>query len=159
MNSFFRLTALLVLSLCSYLMAAAEDGSQHYQFTQITSDNISQLKLAFSYRTGDFNAGFKGKAHSFQATPAYWQGMLFVSTSDNQVMAINAANGKEIWRFDAKIDRDLGYSESASRGVALWHGEDKQCPDRVFIGTHMAHFMPLTLKPGNPAVISRTRAF
>jgi len=112
-----------------------EDGSQFTMLGEITPKNVGDLRLAFSYRTGDLNQGFTRKQHSFQTTPVFWQGSLYISTSSNQAIAINAKTGDEIWRYDAGLDPDIGYSESASRGVAIWHGESDLCAHRVFLGT------------------------
>lgn len=113
----------------------SDDGSQYAPFDQINRGNLDRLDLVFSYHTGDLGQGFEAKGHSFQATPVYWNGSLFISTSSNEVIAIDAARGTESWRYDTAIERGVGYSEHASRGVSLWHGNADVCPDRVFIGT------------------------
>ena len=131
------------------LSGAAEDGSQFTTATQITPDNVSQLQRTWTFKTGDLSDGFTHyKGHSFQAVPVYWQGKLYISTSSNLVFAIDAASGKEIWRFDPEILKDVGYSENASRGVSLWHGDSDVCPDRVFHGTLNGELFALNAETG-----------
>jgi len=98
----YRLILLLFISLTSQ---ADEDGSQYSRLDQINTGNASQVELAFSHRNGDLGRGFPGKGHSFQATPVYWQGALYFSTSANLVIAIDAGSGTERWRFDPQLPR------------------------------------------------------
>lgn len=125
-------------------------GQQYTPLTAINSGNLDQLSLAWAYRTGDMNEEFAYKGHSFQSNPILWERTLYLSTSANQVMAIDAVTGEERWRFDAGIPRDIPYSESASRGVSLWHGESEHCPDRIFLGTLTGYVYALDAKTGEP---------
>jgi quinoprotein glucose dehydrogenase len=141
---------LKVLILLLLIISGSVIAEQHSELGDITPDNIQDLKRAFSFHTGDLNQGFQSKGYSQQARPVYWDGKLFVSTSSNLVIAVDAGDGTEIWRFDPKIPRDLSYSESASRGVAIWHGESEICPNRVFIGTLSSKLYALDANTGEP---------
>jgi quinoprotein glucose dehydrogenase len=142
-----QLMALLLTSL-SLNVLSADDGSQFSPLEQITPENVSKMTLAFTFHTGDLGEGFARKGHSFQATPVFWNGSLFISTSSNEVFAVDAASGEPRWHFDPQLDRDLDYSESASRGVVLWHGESDTCPDRVFHGTLDGRFFAINALTG-----------
>lgn len=145
-----QILALLLASTLPLQLSAADTEWPHYggnlggqQFTpltQINQDNIGELKEAWRTHTGDLGNDFQHKGHSFEATPISWNGKLFTSTSANQVLALDATNGKVLWRFDAKLDPEANYSESASRGVSLWHAStNKQstgaCQHQIFLGT------------------------
>lgn len=123
-------------------------AAQHTELSEITPANVQDLRRAFSFHTGDLNQGFTSKGYSQQARPVYWDGKLYVSTSSNVVIAVNAGNGREIWRFDPNISRDVDYSESASRGVAIWHGASEVCPSRIFIGTLSSKLYALDARTG-----------
>ena len=147
------------LSIWAILIAPSAHGWERYggdggrQFTeldQINHDNVHRLGEAWVFRTGDLNQDFARKGHSFQATPIFWNGMLYISTSANWVIAVNAATGAEIWRFDPELPKDIGYSESASRGVSLWHGDSAVCPSRIFIGTLVGEMYALDAITGYP---------
>lgn len=112
-----------------------EGGQQYTPLTQIHRDNVDELELAWTFRTGDMNQDFDHKGHSFQANPILWNGTLYISTSANWVIAVEAVTGKEKWRFDPELPKEIGYSESASRGVSIWHGDADVCPHRIFLGT------------------------
>ncbi|MDP3516392.1 MAG: pyrroloquinoline quinone-dependent dehydrogenase [Pseudohongiella sp.] len=112
-----------------------EGGQQYTSLDQIRADNLQHLTPAWTYRSGDLNEGFTYKAHSFQANPVFWEDKLFISTSANTAIAVDAATGEQLWAFDPELPREIAYSESASRGVSLWHGASSVCPDRVLLGT------------------------
>ncbi|MCI5107899.1 MAG: pyrroloquinoline quinone-dependent dehydrogenase [Pseudomonadales bacterium] len=126
------------------------DGRQFSPLRQIRPDNLDQLELAWRFQTGDLGQGFARKRHSMQAQPVYWNGLLFISTSSNWVIAVDAATGAERWRFDAELPKDISYAESASRGVSLWHGDSEVCPDRVFLGTLLGQVFALNALTGEP---------
>lgn len=127
------------------------DGGQQYSpLTQINQQNIGKLAPAWTYRSGDLNQGFSNKGHSFQANPIFWNNTLYISTSANQVIALDAATGQQQWHFDAGLDRHIDYSESASRGVSIWHGESDICPDRIFLGTLDGFVHALDARTGEP---------
>lgn len=123
-------------------------GRQFTELTQITPGNVASLELAWRFRTGDLNAGFARKRHSMQTNPIVWNGVMYVSTSANWVLAIDAATGEERWRFDPELPKEIGYSESASRGVSIWHGESDQCSHRIFIGTLVGEVYALNAETG-----------
>jgi quinoprotein glucose dehydrogenase len=153
-----RLRNLLLLSLLLSLVPSGqswawdgyggEGGKQYAPYDQIRPDNVDQLQVAWRFQTGDLNQGFAHKRHSMQANPVYWNGMLYVSTAANWVIAIDAGSGEERWRFDAQLPKDIGYSESASRGVSLWHGDGAVCPHRVFLGTLVGQVFALDAVTG-----------
>lgn len=151
-----RLVSLLLAFVCAASQGAewerygGQGGQQYTEYDQIRSTNLQQLVLAWQFRTGDLNADFTRKQYSFQANPVFWDGLLFISTSANWVIAVDARSGSERWRFDPALPRDIGYSESASRGVSLWHGAAAVCPDRVFIGTLIGGVHALDAHTGEP---------
>lgn len=126
-----------------------QGGQQYTELEQINRDNLARLTLAWTHRSGDLNQGFARKQHSFQATPIVWDNTLFFSTSANWVVAVNAATGEELWKTDTGLPRDIGYSESASRGVSLWHGDSAVCPHRIFIGTLIGRVYAIDALTGN----------
>ncbi|WP_067867303.1 pyrroloquinoline quinone-dependent dehydrogenase [Neptuniibacter marinus] len=82
--------------------------------SQINADNVNQLKLAWSYSTGI-------KA-SFQTTPINIGNRLYISTPFNHVVALDAENGKEIWRYKHTLKHKKSCCGPANRGVAVNHG-------------------------------------
>src|SRR4051812_13056869 len=70
--------------------------------TEITPANVSQLRVAWEYHSGD-----PGQT---ECNPIIVDGVLYGTTATNQVFAIDAATGKELWRFREE-GHDVGSNE------------------------------------------------
>src|SRR5689334_20905410 len=94
-------------------------GSTRFsQLKQVNAKNVSTLKLAWKmpYRA-DRNSGPAGGLGAIsQATPIVVNGVMYVP-AENRVLALDAATGKEIWKFDVMPGPGGGLSR---RGVTYW---------------------------------------
>jgi quinoprotein glucose dehydrogenase len=81
---------------------------------QINRTNVTQLKVAWSYDTGD-----KGE---YQANNLTVAGVFYTASPTRKVIALNATNGKEIWKWDARSERP-GSAGGRQRGLVLWQNE------------------------------------
>ncbi|WP_461520054.1 outer membrane protein assembly factor BamB family protein [Porticoccus sp.] len=107
---------------------------RHSLSVHITPSNVQQLDLAWEYDTGI--------SASFQATPIVQQGVMYVSLPFNDVVALDASSGNEIWRY--YHDRNTDYKlccGPANRGVAV---ADK----KVFMGTVDGRLVALNARTG-----------
>lgn len=103
---------------------------------QINKTNVKKLKVAWIHQPGNIT-------HGLQATPIVIDGVMYTISADNNVWAINAATGKTIWHYTAKLDpvvKEVFYA-SASRGVTVGRG-------KVFVGTLDGRFIALDQKTG-----------
>jgi len=103
--------------------------------TQINQQNVKHLKLAWQFKSG--------VVASFQATPIVTSGVMYVALPFNHVVALNAKNGEELWRY--KHNRRANWKMCcgpANRGVAVSDG-------KVFIGTVDARLIALDAKNGS----------
>lgn len=92
------------------------DRNHYSTLTQITPENVSQLKLAWQYHTGD--------SGQIQCNPLIIDGVLYGMTATVQPFAIDAATGREIWRL-----RDTTGTTwyGTARGLSYWEdGDDKR---------------------------------
>jgi len=80
---------------------------------QINKNNVGKLKLAWTYNSKDGKEGI-------EANPVVYDGLVYVPTPGNQIVCLDGATGKEIWRYKAK----RGYQDVAKRGLLIW--EDKK---------------------------------
>lgn len=86
-----------------------DEARSHYSvLDQINVSNVTGLHVAWEYRTGVLG--------EMQFNPLVIDGVLYGATSDNQVFALDAANGREIWRFVPPGER----SNRTLRGLAYW---------------------------------------
>lgn len=73
-----------------------DDAHTHYTtLSQISPANVARLKVAWTYETHDEWPGSE-----MQANPVVVDGVLYATTPKVQVFALDAATGKELWRFD-----------------------------------------------------------
>jgi len=97
-------------------------GSSRYSpLREITRDNVGSLQVAWTYHTGDVSDGKKLWAKStFEATPLMVDGTLYIATSFNRIIALDAETGKEKWAFDPGLDR-VGYygDDFTCRGLGM----------------------------------------
>lgn len=97
----------------SYL---GDPGRSHYSIlSQITPENVKNLKVAWSYEAPDWG--------QMQMNPIVADTILYGVTAAMRVVALHAATGKEIWQFGDSVK----VWHSTSRGVSYWEkGEDKR---------------------------------
>lgn len=72
---------------------------------------------------------------------------MYVSTPANRVIALDAASGRELWKFDPRADSVEPVKYRAHRGVTFWPG-DKGTPARIFLGTLDGRLIALNAKTG-----------
>jgi quinoprotein glucose dehydrogenase len=100
-------------------------GMRYSQLTQFNPQNVSKLKVAWVFHTGDVSDGKHGKQRSgFESTPILVDGLLIFTTGFNRVIAVNPETGKLQWTYDPKIDPTWDYGDAlVNRGVAIWFHE------------------------------------
>lgn len=130
-------------------------GTRHSPLAQITPENVEDLEIAWTYRTGELGEGF-ASAHklTFEATPILVRDTLYLSTATSIVIALDPATGQQRWRYDPRIDRSIAYAEAASRGVSSWIDPEapsaSPCAHRILLGTLDARLIALDGNTGEP---------
>ncbi|MFU8818028.1 MAG: PQQ-binding-like beta-propeller repeat protein, partial [Pseudomonadales bacterium] len=131
-------------------------GQRHSQAEQITPANVSTLRQAWHYRTGDLNARPNAMKNSaFQATPVLLGDSLLLCSPFNEVIALDPGSGAKRWRFDAGIATDYRpANQFVCRGVTAWIDptapSNTACATRVFMGTVDARVIALDAATGKP---------
>ena len=85
------------------------DRNHYSDLTEINTSNVSQLQKVWEFHTGDTSG-------QMQCNPIIVDGLLFGSTASIEIFALDAASGKEVWRF--KDVRDEQWF-STNRGVEI----------------------------------------
>lgn len=76
------------------------EGSRFVALDQITRDNVKDLKVAWIFHTGDTPLSPDGNGAEDQQTPLQVGNTVFLCTPHNNVIAVAADTGKQIWRAD-----------------------------------------------------------
>lgn len=86
---------------------------------QINTSNVARLRVAWVYHTGDLAPDQHGE---IQATPIVVAGVLYATTPALAVIALRAASGKLLWRFDPRTTHDARRTDLShvNRGVVYW---------------------------------------
>ncbi len=101
-------------------------GNRYSPLTQINTSNVQQLRLAWTYDT-DENNNPNERAMSIQCQPIVVDGILYGATPQMKLFAVDAATGKQLWKFDPFADPDKKPRFHPLRGVMYWEdGEDKR---------------------------------
>ena len=125
-------------------------GQRYADIKQIDASNIDQLKVAWTFRTGEYelynNEDYLMNRAAFEATPLVIEGIMYFPTPSNQVFALDATNGKKLWQFDPKIDLfHTEFSELTCRGVTYWTDGKEE---RLLMGTVDGRLFSIDAKTG-----------
>jgi quinoprotein glucose dehydrogenase len=90
-------------------------NNNHYSpLTQITRKNVTQLAVAWTYDTEE--------SGGLQSSPIVVDGILYGLTPTEKVFALNAATGKQLWKFDSGVK-----GTQPDRGLTYWSdGKEKR---------------------------------
>jgi len=159
MNHRLKLLVMLVWlsSLAAGAQAQQEDwpntsndkGAMRYsRLRQINRDNVKNLKAAWTYHTGDAGAG---DSTTLECTPVVVGGVMYLTTAKTKVVALDAATGRELWKFDpfAPASKYQIVASGVNRGVAYWKDKTgKQA--RILFGTADGRLISLEARTGKP---------
>src|SRR5262249_47362775 len=109
------------------------DGWGFSPLKDITTTNVAQLKPVWNVKTGIDTV--------HEAAPLVNNGVMFVSTPNNQVFALNARTGAVLWRHQRPRPRGAFVLHQTNRGVALYG-------DKVYYAAGEAVLVALDAKTG-----------
>ena len=100
-----------------------KDAARYSSLDQVNRENVQNLEVAWTYHTSDSTA-----RSQIQCQPIVVNGVLYATSPQVNVFALDAASGKLLWRFNPF--QMLGGQNSwagTNRGVTYWEeGEDKR---------------------------------
>jgi alcohol dehydrogenase (cytochrome c) len=109
------------------------DGWGYSPLDGITPDNVRRLQPVWVFATGMTNG--------HEAAPIVNNGIMFVATPGNQVIAIDAKTGGLLWRYRRPLPEDVILLHPTSRGVAL-------SGDKLFFAAGEAILVALDARTG-----------
>lgn len=112
------------------------DNQRFSPLKEVNAGNVAKLKPVAIVQTG--------VAGSFENSPIVYDGIMFVSTPYDHVLAFDATTGKQLWAYEP----NLGYTQLCcgpeNRGVAVADG-------KVFVGQLDGNLVALDAKTGKVA--------
>ncbi|MEO9468071.1 hypothetical protein [Parasphingorhabdus sp.] len=125
-------------------------GNRYVAATQIDADNVDQLGIAWTHRSG----ALKGKSDkdlaksALQTTPILVEDSLVFCTQFNEVIAVDPGTGEEKWGYDPVVPIGSNpANQYTCRGVSYWKDDaaepEANCATRLFTGTVDARIIAL----------------
>ena len=109
------------------------DGWGYSPLQEITPTNVSRLQPVWSFSTG--------QVEGHQAPPIVNNGVMFVATPGNQLLALEAKTGNVLWRYKRPIPEDMTPLHPTNRGVGLFG-------DKVYFAAAESVLVALDAKTG-----------
>lgn len=114
----------------------AANGWRFSPLDQVNTANVKKLSVAWIHQPGDIT-------HGLQATPITIDGVIYYIGANNRVFAIDAATGKELWKYVTELNpvtQEIFFA-AYSRGLTVGRG-------KVFLGTLDGRAIALDQKTG-----------
>lgn len=143
-------------------------GQRYSPLDEITPQNVEQLEVAWRYNTGDQRGPGDPIETTYEVTPLKVDGTVYLCTPHSHVIALNADNGNERWRFDPQSAQNLNRQHQTCRGVSYHDGSantdsptgdsggngdnsagENTCTRRIFMPTADARLIALDADTGS----------
>lgn len=123
---------------------AGDAGATRYSpLKQIHRGNVAGLRVAWTFRTGDMR---DRPRTTIECTPIVAGEVMYLTSPQVKAMAVDAASGREIWRFDPFAGEEEDRAKGVNRGVTYWEGGD----DRRILFVADAKLYALDARTGRP---------
>ncbi|WP_415418991.1 glucose/quinate/shikimate family membrane-bound PQQ-dependent dehydrogenase [Acetobacter malorum] len=134
-------------------------GDRYSPLKQITPANVSGLKVAWVFRTHDLKTPNDPGEFTDEVTPIKVRDTLYLCSPHQILFALDAATGKERWKFDPKLQYNPTFQHMTCRGVSYseMHPGDvtsegtpapTECSRRVFLPTNDGRLFALDAETG-----------
>ena len=120
----------------NWLMYSGTFDSQRFsRLDQVHNRNVSQLELKWAYQIPALDRA--------ETTPLVVDGVMFVTEAPSNVVALDAATGRQFWRYDHELPEDLRICCGRNnRGVAI-------LGETLYMSTLDAHLVAIDARTGN----------
>lgn len=108
---------------------------------QINRDTVGQLQVAWTYASGDGSA-------NLQCNPIIVDGVMYAPTAGHFIVALDAATGREKWRFKPTRESNRITDTPARRGLLYWSGNEDHSDRIIFAAGNWIYALdPATGQP------------
>lgn len=118
----------------NWLLPGHDYTNQRYvALGQVNTQNVKSLALRWKFSTGIREA--------FQATPLVADGVMYLTTPKNHLIALDARTGTQLWRYEYPLDTKALCCGAANRGAGMGYG-------KVYMATADAHLIAVDQQSG-----------
>ena len=107
------------------------NGARFSSLKQITSDNVNNLEVAWTYHTGDLRDAKDASEYTFEATPLKVNNSIYFCTPHNEVHALNPETGALKWKYEPTKDRSYLQQHQTCRGVSYYEAPEAAATNAV----------------------------
>jgi quinoprotein glucose dehydrogenase len=119
-----------------------DDGGNRYSpLADITPQNVSKLKVAWTYSFG------MKDPFSLEPVPLKVGNSVYACNEEDVVAALDATTGKQLWRFDPAVQKT---GVPTCRGVAYYRVPNATgaCAERIYVDTRDARLIAVDARTG-----------
>ncbi|MEE2792293.1 MAG: PQQ-dependent dehydrogenase, methanol/ethanol family [Acidobacteriota bacterium] len=120
----------------NWLMYSGTLDSQHYSgLDQVHNRNVGELELKWAYQIPQLDRS--------ETVPVVVDGVMFITEAPSNVVAVDAATGRQFWRYNHELPDDLRICCGRNnRGVAI-------LGETLYMSTLDAHLVAIDARTGN----------
>jgi quinoprotein glucose dehydrogenase len=136
-----------------------QEGTRYSPLRQITPDNVKNLQVAWTFRTGDMKGPNDPVEITDEVTPIKIGDLLYLCSPHQKLFALDARTGTLKWKFDPGLRPDPTFQHVTCRGVsyvdlaagtpaAAVAGADAACVRRIYLPVNNGHLYALDALTG-----------
>lgn len=95
-----------------------QEGTRYSPLQQITPENVKNLQVAWTFRTGDMKGPNDPVEITSEVTPIKIGDLLYLCSPHQILFALDAKTGTLKWKFDPKLQPDPSFQHVTCRGVS-----------------------------------------
>ncbi len=119
------------------------DRNHYSRLEQINAGNVAGLKRVWEFHTGDAESSNRSQ---IQCNPVVIDGILYGTSPQIKVFALDGTSGRELWRFDPFAGEGGKDSLGVNRGLSYWSDDE----DRRILFTAGSYLYCLNAADGRP---------
>ena len=95
-----------------------QEGTRYSPLQQITPENVKNLQVAWTFRTGDMKGPNDPVEITNEVTPIKIGDLLYLCSPHQILFALDAKTGTLKWKFDPRLKNDPSFQHVTCRGVS-----------------------------------------
>ncbi len=138
-----------------------EAGQRYSPLATITPANVKDLKVAWTFRTGDLPGPNDPRETTFEVTPIKVRDTLYLCSQHQRLFALDAKTGELRWSFDPKVKDNPTFQHLTCRGVSYHEDAVRAapadgtaggaiCPRTIFLPVNDGRLIALDAETGKP---------